>query len=425
MTYPLVCEYLRTHSFADLMREHGVDASIGTRQYKASLNYDQIEAKESDQLARECRGLIIATPDGSPLPTQGVVGDTIVLARPFDRFFNHGQGHAPELDLAHPDTRVFEKLDGSLMIVSYDDHAREWCVATRSVPDADKPLGGMALSSTALSGQGAWTFRSLFEHALALGHGTTFADLQQSMSKDTTYLYELTTPWNMIVVRHDTARLHWLAARNRDGWEYCPTDHPGHPIPPAPMYPLGTLPELLAFISTRGPRESEGCVVRMTSGDGSGYRRVKVKSAAYVAASRLKDKVGSSSRSMLEAVLLGHDDDVMSLLPPPLQTELVHIRDEFRTMIHRYDDAWPGLIAAAVGENPRKQLALAVQAAGLMMAPAMDRYVGRSDGFRKWVDNARKGEQTWSDSFLESLLNEIRKQMGATNSVTTGESSAK
>lgn len=403
MTLPLVCEYLRTHSFADLMREHGVDASIGTRPYKASLNYDQIEAKENDPLARECRGLIIATPYGSPLPTDGTVGETVVLARPFDRFFNHGQGHAPDLDLTHPDTRIFEKLDGTLCLVYHDDHANEWCVATRSVPDADKPLGGMALS-----GEGAWTFRSLFEHALSAGHNITFAELQRYLSMSAVYLFELTTPWNMIVVRHDSARLHWLAARYRDGEEICPTTKP-NPIPHAPMYPVGTLSELLTFINSRGPSESEGCVVRM--GSNGEYRRVKVKSAAYVAAARLKDSVGSSPRAMLEAVLLGHDDDVMSLLPPPLQAEMVRIRDEFKAMAHRYDDAWPALIATAVGDNPRKQLALAVQAAGLMMAPAMDRYVGRSDGFRKWVDNSRKGEPTWSDSFLESLLNEIRKQI--------------
>jgi len=401
MTAPLVCAYLRDHSFADLFRDHAVKASIATRPYKASLNYDQLESREDDQLVRECRGLVLATRDGSPLPTEGVVGETIVLARPFDRFFNHGQGHAARLDLAHPETRVFEKLDGTLCIVYFDDHADEWCVATRAVSDADRPINGMELS-----GDGAWTFRTLFEQALLDGHGFAFAELADTLSHECTYLYELCTPWNMIVVKHDTPRVHWLAMRDRDGNEYCPTHHPTHPIPHAPVYPVGTLSELLAFIESRGPRESEGCVVRM-----DGFRRVKVKSAAYVAATRLKDSVGSSPRSMLECVLLGRDDDVRPLLPPPLQTELDQVRDELRAMVHRYDDEWPSLAAVAVGDNPRKALALEVQSRGLMMAPIMDRYAGKSDSFRAWVDRAKRGEPTWGDTFLDGLLGEMRKAM--------------
>ncbi len=61
----LVQKYLETHSFANLAAEHGVYASFSKSGHKFSLNYDQIEAKESDPLAQECRGLILSALDGT------------------------------------------------------------------------------------------------------------------------------------------------------------------------------------------------------------------------------------------------------------------------------------------------------------------------------------------------------------------------
>ncbi len=138
---PLVIPFLRSHSFADLYAKHAVRVSIGTRPHKASLNYDQIAAREDDALACQCRGLVISTRGGSPLPSEGPVGDVVVLARSFDRFFNLGQQHAAKVDPSHDGTRVFEKLDGTLVIVYWDPHMGEWCAATRAVAG---PLAGRA-----------------------------------------------------------------------------------------------------------------------------------------------------------------------------------------------------------------------------------------------------------------------------------------
>jgi hypothetical protein len=389
---PKVIEYLRTHSAADLMRDHGVKVSVGTRGYKASLNYDQIAARESDTLANECRALVLATHDGRAWPEDGPVGDTIVLARAFDRFFNHGTGAAHAVDLDHPETRVFEKLDGTLILVYFDPFVSSWCVATRSVPDADKPLNGMALS-----GEGEWTFRSLFEMTLR-ECGIDFDTLTQSLGTNVTYIYELTTPWNTIIVRHERCRVHLLGARDWDGNELHADRWDTHPIARCPSHPVRSLTELFALLDSRAPTESEGVVVRM-----SGFRRVKVKSAAYVAATRMKESVGTSVRSMLEVVLLNRDDDVMPLLPKPLQERLVTVRERFATLEARIDAAWPGVLACAVGDNPRKAVALAVKAANLPIAPMMERYAGKVDSFRGWVMRA-KTETGWSDSFLDGVL---------------------
>lgn len=390
---PMVVKYLVTHSVEDLMRDHGVKVSVGTRPYKASLNYDQIAAKETDPLARECRGLVLATPDGSPWPTTGPVGATIVMARAFDRFFNHGTTQAHAIDFDDPHLRVFEKLDGTLCLVYFDVIAGEWCVATRSVPDADKPINGMALT-----GDAQWTFRTLFEHALREHCGMSFAELTATMDEHITYVYELTTPWNMIVVRHDTPRLHLLATRDTFG-ELHPERMTLPPVPVCPSHPVRSLGELFTLLDSRPPTESEGVVVRM-----SGFRRVKVKSAAYVAATRMKESVGTSARSMLEVVLLGKDDDVAAILPPPLQARLREVRERFSALESRIDGAWPQVIASATGDNPRKAVAITVQRLGLPIGPMMDRYTGKSNSYRGWVMRSRGVDGGWAPTFLDSVL---------------------
>src|SRR6516164_7074104 len=128
----LVQKFLETHSFGDLAKEHGVYASFSKSGHKWSLNYDQIEAKESDPLSQETRGLILAAEDGKSFLSQAVMlngklsydhiipGKTKILAFPMKRFFNYGQGCAVNIDWSDPNLAVLEKLDGTLCIVYFD-----------------------------------------------------------------------------------------------------------------------------------------------------------------------------------------------------------------------------------------------------------------------------------------------------------------
>lgn len=225
MSNPLVLDYLLTHSLADLFAEHGVRASISTANpYKASFNYDQIAARNDDPLAAQCRGLVLTTADATPFPTSGPCGELFVLARPMDRFFNlgHGPGGSAVVsddELSHPDARVYEKLDGTLCIVYYDPFLPvgrddrgspaeygDWCVATRSVADADRVIDGF----------GDHTFRSLFEEAL-VDAGTTWRELTESLDIRTTYCFELTSPRaGSGVVAYDQNKVWLLASTMRD-----------------------------------------------------------------------------------------------------------------------------------------------------------------------------------------------------------------
>lgn len=375
--------YLLTHTLNDLARDHGVYARFSTKNpTKFSLNYDQLEARDADEVSQECRGLVLMTP--TALGSLDVlVGSTDVLARPMHRFFNYGQGAAAEVDLDHPQTCFYEKLDGTLCIVYFDPILADWCVATRSVPDAD----------LAMDGFGAQTFSDLFWKALEATGGSK-ARLEHTHRR-ATLLFELCTPENQIVVRYEDYKVFLLAARDTaTGREYAPDVWTGLlNVPAAATYRFGSVAELLNFVHGREPSQFEGVVVCDHL-----YRRVKVKNAGYLALNKIKDSVAKSPRSVMEILLLGQEDDVMPLVVKHVQDRILAVKDNLRKVIVQIDAEYDKLY-----HPDRKTFALAVQAGSGLLAPHMARWAGKCQNAHDWISTQRK-DGTWSDSFLDMLL---------------------
>lgn len=400
-----VLEYLITHSIADLMAEHGVRLSPGTRPYKASLNYDQIAARDADPLAQQCRGLVLGTLDGSPIPTEGPVGRLRVLARPMDRFFNLGQGAAhPVADgaLLHPEARIWEKVDGTLCIVYFDPIADEWSVATRSVPDADRPVDGF----------GDHTFRSLFELAVREHLGVTWGEFTSWLRPETTYCFELASPRSGSgVVRYDAHQVHLLALRMRDtGEELCPTECIVDGFSVCPSHPAMSLAALRTMVEARSPASAEGVVLRLPGrAEGGGFRRVKVKSSAYVAAHGLSSEAGASPRNLLRIILAGRWDDVAPITRPHLRERGDDLRRRFIGWLAFVDQRTAEL--RAIHGASRKDFALAVQAENLPIGPMMAIWTAQVADTRAWVDGRAKGGE-WGDSFLDTLAGYLGEDPG-------------
>lgn len=400
MSRPIILDYLKTKSIADLFAEHGVRLSPSPqRPYKASANYDQINARDDDLLACECRGLVLATADGSPIPTDGPVGSLMVLARPMDRFFNFGQSAAHPVaddDLHHPDARVMEKVDGTLCIVYHDPFAESWCVATRSVPDADREVDGF----------GDHTFRSLFEVAVAEHLGHTWETFARLLMRGMTYCFELTSPRaGSGVVRYDDHRLHLLAVRSiDDGTEHDPADFMGR-FPPVGLHAPRSLADLRAFIESRSPSEAEGVVLRLPGRTHTnGFRRVKVKSSAYVAAHGLSSEAGASPRNLLRVILGGRWDDVGPLLRPHLRERGEEMVDALARWSKGIDYA-AGMLKAEHGKD-RKAYAVAVQEGNLPIGVMMALWTGATANARAWIDSRAK-DGDWGDAFLDNLAGEL------------------
>ena len=421
-----VQEYLKPHTLAELKEAHGIKNTLSASKHKMSLNYDQIESKESDPLACQCRGLIIAKVDGSVIDTSLPIGETVVLARPMDRFFNYGQGSAKEIDFSDPETVYLEKLDGTLGILYRDIFTGEWCVGTRSVPEADHLIDGF----------GTHTFRTLFEvclwETLRRSNPLWFQELQVTGTDTTpreffkyftqtffgdsraTLCWEITSPLNRVVVDYKDYGITLLAVRYPDtGEEKDPKYVVPAGLPTPKTYSFGVVAELLEFVASKEPSQFEGVVVRARNL--YGYDRLKVKNPAYLAFNRIRDSVANSPRALMEVIMLGKHDDVFPMLPQSVQDTGQRYLEGFKVLSVFYEGAYDRLIPVTLGsENPRKSLALKIQEEGLWLPPLMMRFSGKVDSFQSFLESNKK-EGTWNDSFLDTVIDNAERIMARQN----------
>jgi len=403
----LVQKYLENHTFGDLARDHGVYASFSKSGHKFSLNYDQIEAKESDPLAQECRGLVLSAKTGESflskaVPVNGKLsyddispGVTTILAYPMKRFFNHGQGSAATIDWSDPKLAVLEKLDGTLCIVYHDPFTDKWCVATRSVPEADL-----------LMDNGLFTFRTLFEKALVETTGYEFDVFTRFLEKSYTYCFELTTPYNRIVVEYKNNGVTLLAVRGLVTLTELDFKHPVVDLLPTCLplvqgHSYTTVDELVSWVSSLNPMEHEGVVVR----DGQ-FNRIKVKNAAYVAYNKVRDALATSPRNMVELILSEKDDDVVSFLPEEIVKNLQSIKVGIQKVIKKHDEAYQLAKAEAdkILPGDKKTFAILVtKDKELWTAPFFQMFDGKALNMKDFIAKNRK-DGTWGNSFLDKML---------------------
>jgi hypothetical protein len=395
-----VQHYLLKRSLADLERDHNVLGKPGS--YKFSLNYDQILANDENALAMECRGLVLMRRDRTIVADlHDVVGETDILAFPFRRFFNLGQKAAAPVDFENENTRFFEKEDGTLIIVYHDPAKEEWCVATRSVCEANLPIDGSA----------ELTFRLLFEQTLMQVTGTSFPEWTKFLQKDWTYCFELTTPVNQVVVAHEHFMLHLLMVRNNKTFQEPPfhmlegiANVIGVPLPKT--YRFASVDETIQFVNARNGIEFEGVVVCDQN-----HNRIKIKSTTYLQASKLITKMGATARNMLQYILTGTADDVFPILPKYHQEKLAALQDGVRKLDKHYNAVFAEIMSSIDGEpgTPlhRKNFAVQVNQRKEVMGFLMAMYIlGPDAEFLNAISNSKR---EYSNSMLDTLLAVIQR----------------
>lgn len=185
-------KYLKENGIESLKEELGVIV----KEYDdlLVLNYSQIESPKTHPIVRECRGLILDK-------------DFNVVSRKLCRFFNYGEAPDTMANLDFSKAVVHEKVDGSLIgIFNYNDH---WYVATRGTAFAE--------AETAWGG----TFKDLVYEALNVDDDEHFnEECNIYLNPEYTYIFEVTSPHNRVVVRHSDTRLTLLTSRHNETGEY-------------------------------------------------------------------------------------------------------------------------------------------------------------------------------------------------------------
>jgi hypothetical protein len=339
-----------------------------------------------------------------------VVGEVSVLAWPMDRFYNHGDPAAAQIDWADPKLRVLEKLDGTMIVLYWDPEHGKWHCATRSVSEADVPIktGDMALNNT--------TFSELFWRAYlettamvcARDHLTPNEDTLQlfvestcdSLNKNVTYVWELTSPYNRVVVRYDVPRVTLLAMRDiQTGKELDPADDAQAHMELPKSWPIHNVEALVAFVDSADPAVLEGAVVI-----DSKFNRLKVKNKSWVLSSKAKDLVTVSRRSALEAIILDKIDDILPLIEKDIADELNKMRDGLVLYMQTVDRRFAAFKNTT---NSRKEFALAVNASGDWPTPYFNLYEGRETCAMAWLRGvARRGKL--SPTMLDTILAKIK-----------------
>ena len=286
-------------------------------QYEANWNYFE----------RVSRGLIINSDTGE------------IVARPFDKFFNWGEGDRYS-DI--PFKSVTEKMDGSLGILYREDD--KYRIATRGAFDSDQALWATDF----------------------LQNGRIHNDILIGLSTNFTLLFEIIYPGNRIVIDYDGREaLVLLAVRNRFTGEYVSQDGVqdiarGYGFSTPNINPL-TTPEQLIQATETLSANAEGWVVEFEDG-----QRFKFKGDEYRKLHKMIS--GLSFKRTLEAEREGTTDIMLRTIPDEFLDEVHGWISDIRTTVVETQHDMVRIYAQAP-RTTRKDFALWVMENHREMAP--------------------------------------------------------
>jgi hypothetical protein len=286
------------------------------------FKYNQFDSPFHEPVVQEARGIILDSAD-----------NWNVVAMPYTKFFNHGEPLAAEIDWNTAE--VYEKLDGSLITMYF--YADQWHVSTSGVPDA--------------------TCKTAFDLTFGELFWQTFAS--EGMDKDDfspehCYMFELCAPQNRVVVKHAEPRIYLHGIRNVKSLR---EEDPHQYSWLARMAPfllgLRSLSDCLLTVKALDPLASEGYVVRDKQ-----FRRLKIKSPAYLALHHAKD--GLMSRKAIALLIRdGEEKEFATALE-----SFPELKDDFDALVTRYRHLVEGAEYHLKTYNDiedQKQFALAVR----------------------------------------------------------------
>lgn len=277
-----------TEKYAIHVNRHGKYPNL------VQLKYDQLDSPMSNELVRECRGIILDSTDNWK-----------VISNPFGKFFNYDDGGAAKIDWSK--AKGWEKVDGSLMhLYLYDD---EWQIASSGLPDAS---GFMDKTCTTTFAMKFWEVWSELGYALPVMDGVF------------TYIFEMATAMNEVIVPQVKSRIVFIGIRNLiTGIEYDIDEFDFGWEKPA-RFPLTSLEHAIKESTGLNPMLNEGFVVY------DGKNRIKIKSPSYVAISHLgmtreeiverglnleKYDESTQRRWMLQIILTNESDEFLAYFP--------------------------------------------------------------------------------------------------------------
>ena len=263
------------------------------------FKYSQQDSDFSNNIVKECRGIILDEDTFEPISV------------PYFKFFNFSEPNAAEIDWQS--ATILEKIDGSLVkVVKFSD--QEILVSTNGVIDAFKcELNSMIGCPYNNFGELFWEAirNQMIDCGYSLDENDPVKWLADKLLLNTTYMFELCSPYNRVIVPHKETKLYFHGWRDNISLEEmrfntciltkifdCPK-----------IYNLKSLDECIAATQAM-PWDEEGYVVVDKN-----FNRVKIKSPAYLMAHRLSQNNNMSIRRVIDIYMAGECDEILAYFP--------------------------------------------------------------------------------------------------------------
>ena len=241
------------------------------------FSYNQISSNFYLEIVCEARGIIFHEPTWTP------------VCVPFYKFFNHGEKYAAYIDWES--ASVQEKIDGS--IIKLWNYSGQWHVSTNNSIDANK-------AQLPFEDGNVRTFFDLFYMA------SVGVLNPSSLNPHYTYMFELCSPINRVVVPHQETGIFHIGTRDNRTLEEFDLDIG---IKKPRRHTLRTIHDIVETVSEL-PYDEEGYVVVDKN-----WNRIKVKSPAYVAAHRLRGEYIVTEKRVFEMLRVGEQSEFLAVFP--------------------------------------------------------------------------------------------------------------
>lgn len=270
----------------------------------ALLKYNQFASDFSNPIVKECRGLIVyMAEDSSVLP----------VCVPFYKFHNWGEEFADEIDWTS--AVVMEKIDGSIMKAWYH---LGWHLSTN---------GGIDAFSTFIDGTNT-SFGDLFVKCVG-----DFNSFCSTLDPGFTYMFELTTSQNRVVVRYDEDAVWYLGRRNNYTFIEDIVQNGLRNVKFPKIFDLSSLDACIEAACAL-ENNAEGFVVRDAN-----WHRVKVKNPAWVAASHLHNNGNITPKTIVNMWFEGKIDDYVGTFPDDKEKVMEYVK-QIEDYIEELNSLW-------------------------------------------------------------------------------------
>ena len=261
------------------------------------FKYSQFESDFTNPIVRCCRGSVYdIREDGTVKP----------YLMPFFKFNNYGENSADPIDWKST-LYVWDKLDGSLLKLLKEPGGNDLWTTNGSF-DLDVEVPELYPAETEEQLPPPHTFASLRDYALR-GHEDEIKRLPEGW----VFMFELTSPYNKIIIPYSETKLILLGCRDPQGMEHNPkwaAEAFGMSFAIPKIYPLKSIDEVLAYCKSLDTNDFEGVVVQ----DGN-FNRVKIKSDHYRSLFFLKGDEHFSDKRVFAAIKQGSIDDALAAWP--------------------------------------------------------------------------------------------------------------